>query len=136
MDAPERWVILTVASRASQGFSEEPFRAGESFTPKVQPQLVNGEEQRVCVLAFDAARRYDPGASFEIEPRLLDGAGRPVSVGPVALSQAISGDDGLRRFVLTFTPDGLRPGPYTFRVGLRDPGSGRVSEAYQSVRVE
>jgi len=136
MDAPDRWVILEVQSRASQGLSEQPFKAGETFTPKVEPQLVNGQEQRVCVLAFDAARRYDPGASFEIEPRLLDGAGRSVSVGPVALSQAITGDDGLRRYVLTFTPDGLRPGPYTFRVGLRDPSSGRVSEAYQSVRVE
>jgi VWFA-related protein len=136
MGPPDRGVVLEVRSRASQGLADSPFRADQAFVPEVQPSLVNGREHRVCVLAFDASKRYDPGATFELVPRLLNDAGQPVSVGPVALSQAQAGDDGLRRFVLTFTPEGLAAGPYTFRIGLRDPASGRVSEAYQSVRVQ
>lgn len=44
--------------------------------------------------------------------------------------------DGFRRFVLSFTPEDVAEGDYTLRVRLRDPASGRISEAYQAVRFE
>jgi hypothetical protein len=34
------------------------------------------------------------------------------------------------------TPADLTAGDYTLRVRLRDPGSGRISEAFHAVRVE
>jgi hypothetical protein len=58
-----------------------------------------------------ARRHYDPGASFEITPRLLDGQGQAVAVGRVTLDQALADDDGLRRYVLIFTPNGVPAGP-------------------------
>jgi VWFA-related protein len=136
MDDPEHWVILDVPSRESRGSSAAPFRAPEAFAPQVQPTLVNGRSQRVFVVAFDAGRRYDPGASFEITPRLLDRDGAAVSFGRVSLDRALADDGGLRRYVLAFTPNGVPAGRYTFRITLRDPASGRVSEAYRNVRVE
>ena len=52
------------------------------------------------------------------------------------MAQAEAGSDGFRRFVLDVTPSDLVAGDYTLRFRLRDPASGRISEAYQAVRVE
>ena len=104
--------------------------------PRDDDMGINGQAQRVCLLAYDAGRQYDPGAAFEIKPQLLDAAGSPVSSGGFHLSKAVAGEDGFRRFVLDFTPTALLPGDYRLRVRFRDPSSGRVSESYQTVRVE
>ena len=87
-------------------------------------------------MAFDGGRKYDPGASFEIKPSLVDKQGAPVRVGKVTVARTIAEADGFRRFVLDVTPSDVAPGDYSFRVRLRDPASGRISEAYQAVRVE
>jgi hypothetical protein len=136
MEAPEDWVILQAASRGTAAV-ESPFQVEtDPFAPRARPRLVNGQAQRVCLLAYDAGRQYDPGAAFEIKPQLLDAAGAPVSSGGFRLSKAVAGQDGFRRFVLDFTPTALPPGDYRLRVRFRDPSSGRISESYQSVRVE
>ena len=87
-------------------------------------------------MAYDGGRQYDPGASFEIKPALIDAAGEPVAAGRFLLVKAVAGDDGFRRFLLQITPAGIPPGPYTLRVRLRDPASGRLSEAFRAVRVD
>ena len=47
-------------------------------------------------------------------------------------SQAVADDDGFRRFVLSFTPAGVPAGRlHASASALRDPRSGRVSEAFQ-----
>ena len=136
MEPTEDWVILQAVSRGTAGV-ESPFRVeAVPFAPRARPLLVNGQAQRVCLLAYDAGRQYDPGAAFEIKPQLLDAAGSPVSSGGFRLSKAVAGEDGFRRFVLDFTPTALQPGDYRLRVRFRDPSSGRVSESYQAVRVE
>jgi VWFA-related protein len=136
MDDPERWLILQAPSRATKGPSS-PFQVGHNaFAPRPRPVIANGREERVCLLALDGSRQYDAGASFEILPSLLDTGGGVVPFGDFRLTQAVAGDDGYRRFVLSFTPAGIGAGDYSLRVRVRDPSSGRVGESFQSVRVE
>jgi hypothetical protein len=136
MDAPQDWLILEVPSRSAPRPLTPFLVAAEKFTPRARPSLANGRTDRVCLLAWDAGRAYDPGASFEIKPQLLTEAGAPVPLGRVAVTQAEAGTDGFRRFVLDVTPAAVASGDYTLRVRLREPGTGRVSEAFQAVRVE
>jgi hypothetical protein len=136
MDDPERWLILQAPSRATKATSS-PFQVARSaFAPRPRPILANGREERICLLALDGNRQYDAGASFEILPSLLDTDGGVVPFGDFRLTQAVAGEDGYRRFVLAFTPTGVGAGDYSLRVRVRDPGSGRVGESFQSVRVE
>jgi hypothetical protein len=62
--------------------------------------------------------------------------GTAVRLGRIEMVNAVAGADGFRRFVLHLTPSDLAAGEYTLRVRLRDPASGRISEAIQAVRVE
>jgi VWFA-related protein len=132
MEEPQGWVVLHARSaRTTGGLS--PFVVDQDpFVPRARPRLRNGEAQRVCLLAYDGGARFDPGTSFEIKPALLDGAGEIVSVGKFQVLKSTA-ESGFRRFVLGFTPKDVPPGDYSFRVRLRDPASGRVSEAYQAV---
>jgi VWFA-related protein len=136
MDQPARWLILDAPSPASKG-AVSPFQVDkEPFTPITRPLLANGRTSSWCLMAFDGGRKYDPGASFEIKPSLVDKQGAPVRVGKVTVTRTMAEADGFRRFVLDVTPSDVAPGDYSFRVRLRDPASGRISEAYQAVRVE
>jgi hypothetical protein len=132
MGDPKEWLVLharsarTIADRSPFVVDQEP------FVPRARPRLHNGEAQRVCLLAFDGGARFDPGTSFEIKPALVDREGGVVSVGKFQVLRTTA-ESGFRRFVLGFTPSTVPPGDYSFRVRLRDPASGRVSEAYQSV---
>jgi hypothetical protein len=136
MDDPSRWVIINAPSRSGRA-GESPFTvAEEAFAPRVHPSIANGRTDRVCLFAYDGGRAYDPGASFEIKPRLVDKAGTTVPLGHVAVTRSVAAKDGFRRIVLELTPEAVAAGDYTLRVRLRDPGSGRISEAFQAVRVE
>ena len=136
MDDPAQWVVIDAPSRGAHP-PESPFRvADEAFVPRVRPSLANGRLERVCLLVYDGGRSYDPGASFEIKPQLVKNDGGAVRLGRIEVAKTVSGTDGFRRFVLHVTPADLVAGDYTLRVRLRDPSSGRVSEAYQAVRVE
>ncbi len=136
MDDPGRWLILQAPSRSTP-HPESPFRvASDPFAPRTRPRLANGRTESICLLAYDGGVHYDPGASFEIKAQLLDRSGAAVPMGAFRLERSVAESDGFRRFVLGLTPAGVSPGDYTFRVRLRDPASGRVSEAFQRVSVE
>ncbi|HUG54783.1 MAG TPA: VWA domain-containing protein [Vicinamibacteria bacterium] len=136
MDEPEQWLILQAPSRSTPHPVSPFLVAEEPFTPRARPSLANGRTDRVFLMAYDAGRAYDPGASFEIRPQLVAHDGAPVRLGHIEVVQAEAGADGFRRFVLQVTPDGLSAGDYTLRVRLREPGTGRISEAFQPVQVE
>jgi hypothetical protein len=132
MGDPQDWLVLHARSARTSG-DRSPFVVDqEPFVPRARPRLRNGEAQRVCLLAFDGGVRFDPGTSFEIKPALLDREGGIVSVGRFQVLRTTA-EPGFRRFVLGFTPSEVPPGDYSFRVRLRDPASGRISEAFQSV---
>jgi VWFA-related protein len=136
MDDPSAWVVLDAPSHTADAPSS-PFRiGGELFAPRARPSLANGRTARVCLLAFDGGRGYDPGASFQIQSWLVRADGVDVRLGRVEVAQSVADADGFRRFVLNVTPADLTAGDYTLRVRLRDPGSGRISEAFHAVRVE
>jgi VWFA-related protein len=132
MDDPKGWLVLPARSQRTTN-SVSPFVVdADPFVPRTRPRIANGQAQRVCLLAFDGGVQWDPGTSFEIKPALLDSDGNVVSVGKFQVLKSLA-SGGFRRFVLGFTPQGVVPGDYSFRVRLRDPASGRVSEAYQAV---
>jgi VWFA-related protein len=132
MDDPKSWLVLHARSMRTTG-DRSPFVVDEApFVPRARPRLRNGLAQRVCLLAFDGGVRFDPGTSFEIKPALLDREGEVVSVGKFQVLRTTA-DSGFRRFVLGFTPSDVPAGDYSFRVRLRDPASGRISEAFQAV---
>jgi VWFA-related protein len=136
MDDPALWVVIDAPSRGASP-PESPFHvADEPFVPRVRPSMANGRTERVCLIAFDGGRAYDPGASFEIKPQLVAADGASVRLGKIEVAQSVADSDGFRRFVLNVTPADLLAGEYTLRVRLRDPASGRISEAFQAVRVE
>jgi VWFA-related protein len=136
VEDPAPWLIVNATSRASAG-PASPFAVGDAaFTPRPAGRLRLGQAASVLLIAYDAGRQYDPGASFEIKPALLDAAGIQVPAGKFILVKAAAGADGFRRFLLQITPDGIAPGPYTLRVRLRDPASGRMSEAFRAVQVD
>jgi len=136
MDEPADWLILPAPSRSTP-HPVSPFHvAAEAFTPRARPSLANGRTDRVFLLAFDGGQRYDPGAAFEIKPQLVDASGAAVRLGRIEVARSVADPDGFRRFVLNVTPADLVAGDYTLRVRLRDPASGRISEAYQALRVE
>lgn len=136
MDEPKEWLILEAPSRSAARPMMPFLVAGETFTARARASLANGRIQRVCLMAWDAGRAYDPGASFEIKPQLFRADGTPASLGRVVVTQSEAGTDGFRRFVLDITPADLAAGDYTLRVRLRDPALGRISEAFQAVRVD
>lgn len=136
MDPPARWVILEAPSQSTVRAATVFSMASEAFTPRTRPLLSNGRTEQVFLLAFDGDRRYDAGAAFEIRPQLVGANGATRPIGRVQLAKTLAEGDGFRRFVLDVTPQDVPAGEYTFRVRLRDPASGRVSEAFQSVRVE
>jgi VWFA-related protein len=136
MAEPADRLVLEATSRRAQA-PASPFRvADDPFTPRARPTVTNGRKETLCLLAFDGGRHYDPGAAFEIKPALVDGSGEAVPGARFQLAKAVAGDDGFRRFVLSFVTDGVATGDYRVRVRLRDPGSGRISEAYQAVRID
>jgi hypothetical protein len=132
MEDPRDWLVLQARSGRTQGFASPFVVDREPFVPRPRPRLGNGKAQRVCLLAFDGGVQWDPGTSFEIKPALLDADGNVVSVGKFQVLRTLA-EGGFRRFVLGFTPEDVAPGDYSFRVRLRDPVSGRVSEAFSSV---
>jgi VWFA-related protein len=136
MDDPAQWVVVHAPSRGEAG-APSPFRLAEApFAPRARPSVENGRATSVCLLAFDGAAQRDPGASFELRPQMLAADGSPVAVGGFRVERSLAEGGGFRRFVLGFTPRDLAPGDYTLRVRLRDPASGRLSEAYQALSVE
>jgi VWFA-related protein len=136
MDRPDRGIVLEARSPSLRGVPS-PFSVGdEAFAPRIRPTLRNGAAEKLVLMAFDGGRQYDPGASFDLRPALVDGEGAPVAGIRFSLVKATAGDDGFRRFVLGFTPSGVAAGDYRLRVRLRDPSTGRTSESYQAVRVE
>jgi VWFA-related protein len=135
MDDPNDWLILQ--ARPPDEGAGTPFEVGGSpFTARARPRLENGRAESLCLLAFDGAAQYDPGASFEIRAQLLDERGAPVPAGDLRISRTLTDDGGFRRFVMSLTPSDLAPGEYTLRARLVEMASGKMSEAYQMVRVE
>jgi VWFA-related protein len=134
-DAEDSFVFE--ARSQATGSAPSPLRASSGFVvPRTRPRLRNGRPHQILLLAFDGGAHYDPGAALEIRPQLVDSAGQNVPLGRFELLRATNDGDGLRRFVLNLVPSELRPGEYTFRVHLRDSAGGRVSEAFQQVRVD
>jgi hypothetical protein len=134
MHETRSWVVLPVRSGRTT-VPGSPFRVGdEPFAPQARPRMLRDRAERVCLLAFVGGRAEDPAASFEITPQLLDGQGVSVRLRGVHVERAVA-EGVFRWFVLSFTPEGASPGEYTLRVRLRDPASGRVSEAFRAVTV-
>ena len=134
MAIPDERVILRARSRASSG-EAEPFRVGkEDFAPRSTPEMKNGRSERICLLAYDGGRGYNPAAMFDIQPQLLDADGAPVPLGVEIVRSAAK--DNYRWFILSLRPEGFAPGEYTLRARLHDPDSGRTSESYRKVSIE
>jgi VWFA-related protein len=136
VDDREGWLVVRADSRATHTELNPFDTAEDSFVPRARPTLTTGRAERFLLLAYDGGVQYDPGASLEITPQVFDSDGIQVGGGRFELDRASAESDGFRRYVVSFIPNQIPPGEYTLRVRLRDPASGRVSEAFQSVEVQ
>lgn len=133
--APGERVMLRAASRSVSEAASAFQIGGHVLAPDARPSLTNGRTSQLLLLAFDRGAASDPGAAFEVRAQLLDADGSAFPEGRLELVQVEAEADGLRRLALNLTPEGVPAGTYTLRVRLRDTASGRLAEAFRSVRL-
>lgn len=121
-EAPGRWLMVKGTPRpdAAPHTAEYPFAvAGESFIPAADPQLSNGSETQVAVMAYNL-----PDASVPLNLRSEvvgpDGKSRPATVSIAKRSDGEKG--GGRKLLVKFKPEGLTPGAYRLKVALLGAG--------------
>ncbi len=128
-------LILHARSQATTSQASPFVVAKEAFAPQNNPRFANGRKERLCLLAYDGGRGYDPGAAFEIVPEFVDASGTVLPATTVDIVRSFAAN-GYRWFVLDLTPNGVAPGEYTLRARVRDADSGRTSESFRMVRIE
>ena len=108
VEDPSPWLILHAASRGSAG-PASPFVVGPTaFHAAARGASASGSPSSVLLMAYDAGRQYDPGASFEIKPALVRCRGRDRRGGEVRPGQG--GGRG-RRLPSVPPPDHARRHP-------------------------
>ncbi len=128
-EAPGRWLMVKGTPRpdAPPHNAEYPFAvAGESFIPAADPQLANGSETQVAVMAYNLP---EGAAPLDLRSEVVgpDGRSRPATVSIAKRSDGERG--GGRKLLVKFKPEGLTPGAYRLKVAV----SGVGGKTFESV---
>jgi VWFA-related protein len=135
MEDPGRWIVVPAASRTA-ALPEMPFRvASDAFVPRPEPLLHGGRAENVCLMAFDAGARLPESAVLELRAELVDGSGGSQAVRDVRLMRTAPDRDGIRRIVVSLTPEGVAPGAYDLKLTYEGPNPGQVRQSSLPVRV-
>jgi len=133
-----RWTMVKAGLRpdAPARVAEYPFSvAGDSFIPSVLPVLARTATAQVAVVTFNlgAALRMEP---LQVLPEILGPDGKPRKGDVQILRRSDKEREGGRALLLAFTPEGLEPGRYLFKVRVSDRISRRTAEASTPFEVQ
>ena len=128
-----RWLLVRENEDRLAGDSVVyPFTVkGEAYIPAVRPQVRQGEERQVCLVAYNLGE-----GDLEISSRVTTEDGQPFIGG--RLSQAARTPTGIPdydKILLTFATGDMPPGQYTLVASLVDPSTGQELSSEQPFRV-
>lgn len=121
-EPPGRWLMVRESSgQPAQKTVVYPFTLnGDPYVPAARPEFGGGAVTRLCLVAYNLGE-----AKPALDAQVLDGEGRPVAGGAVALlERTATGIAGYDQLLASFDAKGLAPGAYTLQVGLTDGTSG------------
>ncbi|MEO8349292.1 MAG: VWA domain-containing protein [Acidobacteriota bacterium] len=124
----EPWILVKGKPKETASAGEYPFAiGGESFIPAALADIRSGEDAQVCLIAYNFPTGSEP---LEYTGRILGADGRPKGKLDLELVKSSGRErQGARKVLFTFRPSGLDPGRYALAVTVRDPRSGKSSEA-------
>ena len=129
LQGEESWVLVKGKARDTlPAAAEYPFAiAGESFIPAALADIRSGGETQVCLIAYNFGSGEE---SLQYTGRILGVDGRPKGKLDLELLKASNRErQGARKVLFKFRPIGLEPGRYALAINVRDPQSGKSSEA-------
>jgi VWFA-related protein len=122
------WILVKGRARETvPAGADYPFAiAGESFIPSALPDIHSGEETQVCLIAYN----FGVGTELQYTGRVIGVDGRPRGKLDLELVKSSNRErQGARKVMFKFRPMGLEPGRYALAVAVKDPKSGKSSEA-------
>lgn len=130
-EAAGRWLMVRGNPRADapQRSPDYPFAlAGDSFIPSALPELGNGADARVAVVAYNFGASGKP-SPLELDLRIVgaDGKETPAGARPEKASDVERGGGQKRLYV--FRPSGLPPGHYALKVVVTDTATHATAES-------
>ncbi|HEY6051337.1 MAG TPA: hypothetical protein VIZ58_08800, partial [Thermoanaerobaculia bacterium] len=132
--AAEGWILVKKPPPAGQPSPEYPFFVGrETFIPAAAPVLDPEKEARFALVTYNFRAGSTP-PPLDVRAEVTDSAGkmRPASVRPVDHSY---GNDGARKLLVAFRPDGLPEGKYRIKVFVADRASSSKGETETAIEV-
>jgi VWFA-related protein len=130
-EAAGHWLMVRANPRsdAPPRPPDYPFAlAGESFIPSALPELGNGADARVAVVAYNFGASGKP-APLEVDLRVVaaDGRETPAGARPEKSSDVERG--GGQKRLYAFRPSGLPPGRYALKVVVTDTATHATAES-------
>jgi hypothetical protein len=136
LDEPGRWLGLDMGRGKAEAAGPRPFPfliAGEPFLPRASFEVVPGETERLAVVAYEPSVFGDPATDVEIRSSLTTRDGSAAPPGRLRIEHVYRDESGRRTYVFSYTPDELKAGDYTLRIGL---GEGTaLSQSHALLRV-
>ena len=106
---------------------------GEPFLPRTSFEVRPGMPEKLVLISYQPDRPVDPAAQLTIRSSVTDASGEFVPGGAMQLA-GVEHNAGHRTYILDYTPDDLKPGDYTLRIGVGESGVGQV-ESYARLRI-
>jgi VWFA-related protein len=135
MDEAEQWLSIHIGSgRMTPSGAQQPFHLGaQPFVPRTSFEVHPGAAERLALIVWDPTAPGDPAADVAIRSSLTASDGTVVPAGRLRVQKVSRDGDGRRTFVFSYTPDEIRAGDYTLRIGLEQGGS--LAAAHSLLRV-
>ena len=133
VDDMASWLGLAI-NPERESMKSFPFAmGGEPFLPRTSFEVRPGVPEKLVLISYQPDRPLDPAAQLTIRSSVTDAAGQFVPGGAMKLA-AIEHNEGHRTYILDYTPDDLKPGDYTLRIGVGEAGVGQV-ESYARLKI-
>jgi VWFA-related protein len=130
---PSAWVLVKRPPPAGQSQEYPFFVGGETFVPAAAPVLDPASEARFALVTYNFRGGSAP-PPLDVRAEVADAAGKifPAAVHSVGHSY---GNDGARKLLVAFRPEGLPDGRYQMKVFVADRASTATAESSASFEV-
>lgn len=121
-DASAGWIMVRASPRsdAPARLADYPFAlGGESFIPSALPQLGNGADARVAVVAYNFGASGKP-APLSVDLRIVDVDGKEAAAAARPEKSSDFERGGAQKRLFSIHPSGLPPGRYALKVVVTD----------------